>query len=119
MNRILKSVASPQTSEAIVNTARHSSITLILPAMSATGPRIGWTKANGSANAVERSATAPGSTRNPHAIWGMTGSTQREDKAVTKPMKLSRLRTLVMRNVFAGNRRGMRLPLSISAKVRA
>ena len=70
-------------------TTRHSIIMRTLPMMSATGPRIGCTSANGSANAVDSSATVPGSTCRLEAMGGMIGSTARVDSAVAKPIRLT------------------------------
>jgi len=83
-----KLVANAQTNEATIITTRQTIIRRSLPIMSATGPRIGCTSANGSAKAVERSATLPGFSTKACAIGGMIGSTARADSAVANPIML-------------------------------
>ena len=83
-----KLVAMAQTNDATIITTRQMIISLSLPIMSATAPRIGWTSAKGSAKAVESSATFSGLSVSACAIGGMIGSTARADNAVANPIRL-------------------------------
>src|SRR5712691_8165338 len=84
-----KSPASAPRNAAAITIARQISMMRGLPNMSAIGPRIGCTSANGSANAVESSATVAGSTRKSCAIGGIIGSTARVNSAVAKAIRLT------------------------------
>ena len=57
-----KLCARAETHETMMTTAKQVTIRRIFPTMSASGPKIGCTKANGRANAVESKATLAAST---------------------------------------------------------
>src|SRR6266568_7010594 len=59
----------------------------------ASGPRIGWISANGSAKAVDNSATVSGATPRSLAIGGMIGSIARLNREVAKATVLTPART--------------------------
>ena len=70
-------------------TAKQVTISRILPTMSASDPKIGCTKANGRANAVDSKATLAASTARSPAMEGISGSSARADSAVAKPIALT------------------------------
>jgi hypothetical protein len=71
-------------------------ISRVLPIMSATGPRTGWTSAKGTAKAVDSRATLFGSVASPLAISGTIGSMARVASAVAKPTTLTWMSTCLM-----------------------
>ena len=87
--RMAKLCASALRKETMMITAKHATIRRILPSMSASGPRIGCTQANGRAKAVDSSATLAASTARSPAMDGIRGSRARADSAVAKPMALT------------------------------
>ena len=60
--------------ETMMMIARQVTISRIFPTMSASGPKIGCTKAKGRANAVESKATLAASTARLSAMEGISGS---------------------------------------------
>jgi hypothetical protein len=65
----------------------------VLPKKSPIVPRTGWVKAYGNVNALDNSAAVFTSTPTSAAIFGMTGSTARENSVEAKITRLTTLRT--------------------------
>ena len=72
----------------------HIAISRVLLNMSASAPNTGCINAYGKVKAVDSNAAVAGSTFNPPAICGMTGSTERMNSDVAKITNAKRLMTL-------------------------
>ena len=79
--RTAKLSASALAMETHMITAKQVTIRRILPSLSASDPKMGCTKANGSANAVESNATLAASTERSRAMEGISGSSARAPTA--------------------------------------
>ena len=84
-----KLVAVAPIAAVAMSASKHAVITRVLPNASVSGPRTGWMRANGRANAVYSKATRSGVTPRSAAIAGTIGSTARLNSDVANATVLT------------------------------